>query len=294
MHMERKIYASLVPSVLGKSAYMTPRQAWELITGRREPDKQSLPARAGELLEPLGYELLEASGYRIAERQVSGSTAITDGVALVCRADGIATDSSGNTYHLSIKTTNGRPSLRESYVAQLYAESIALACEHDYIIIVIDRAKLDYETYVVSYEHATANALREQLRQWVVDYVIADTPPPPTTMSEWASHAVEAGSDAVELDLEQGLELLDITLRIKTAEDDVERLKRYREELMQEIAARYPARIYLFSDRKLAQVVAPKPRITYDVDALLRHVPQAVADAARKEVKPSAYYRYYA
>lgn len=289
--MAGSVFASMIPAIIGVNDYMTPLDAWELITRRRDAEPQSIHARAGELLEPLGIEIAEQLGIRVLARQKRYERSLGC-VTLIARSDAVVETDNGPAL-LSIKTSRNCD-YRASYGVQLVAEACAAGLAMPGIVLVISRADLSHAIYDVPITQEQIDEMASYIVQWWQSYVEADVPPPATSYDTALRRIAydDAIGDAYEMTLDDALELRDITERIKTAAETLEQLKRQRDEIMRRYLEDHPARVYTCRGRKIATVIQPKERITYDVDVLLSHVPESVRESAKRVTQPKPYVRY--
>lgn len=286
-----RIYASSVPTIVGANPYCSPYEQWEIDTGRRPRPPQSIHARAGELLEQLGYEIAEKDGVAAIAAQKRYSRVITDDVEVVARVDGILSD--GRL--LSIKTTGRLPdelprnwqiqSLIEGWLASSHGDEPA-----DSIVLAIDRGTLRYAYFEVAATYSDVEPLLDLVRTYA-DCVRRDIPPPPVTVDDLArSDDVE---EVVELPSDDRTgELMLLLADIKRTRKALAELEARRDAIASALIALQPARCYTLLGKKVASVIQPAPREAWDDEKLLALLGERASDfRTKKEVKP--YWRWW-
>jgi len=274
--LKPKIYVSDIAAAIGSSSFKTPYRLWQELTGEVERESIGIYGRAGELLEQLVYEQLEQEGISTEAKQVPLEI---DRKAYKIRG---RSDLVVDGANWSIKTTSNYQGIYDEWRIQATIEAYGLGVTSRIVYVVLDRGSLKIHTHVEDYDQELCDRVLLQLDEYM-QYVIKRTPPPvPVPTVEEVDQYVLDG---------------DLSQRLAQLNDEIAALKRTTKELEQAraelVTSLPPARVLVAADgRKLAQVVAPKPRTTLDADALLRAMPE-VASKYMRTVETKPYWKWY-
>lgn len=210
-------------AIAGVSPWQTPVQAWQILTRRQPGPDLTAIMRGGQLLEPsvltyaseeLGFPVLPGPYVRDPSEPLGG------------HLDGIKEDRSAI---IEAKTGRGRNGWGEpgtdqvpAHVAAQVLHYMGLVPEARVAYVPVLFSGLEFAMYQVPRDDATIAALRELCLRWWRDYILTDTPPPPTSGADAAllfprdTGAVAIADDATAEALD---ELRAVRHQIKVAEE---------------------------------------------------------------------------
>ena len=197
--------------ILGLNPWKTPFSLWQEKTQRLEPIDETLPMKFGSYVEEfVAREYAERTGQRVQRFNAMLShpkaplighvdrLVIPDGQKVASYKREIRTDKG-----LECKTASAFAAGRDSewgpsgtdqvlphYLIQSSAYMALTGCAHWDLAVLIGNH--DFRIYHLHRDHELESYLLEEADRWWRDYVIADTPPPPSSELEarqrWPGH----------------------------------------------------------------------------------------------------------
>lgn len=249
-HQERMtgLGGSDIGAILGMNPYRTPYQVWMEKTGRADAVESSLAARWGIYAEEfVAREYSDRTGAKVQRYNAMlrhpaaplighvDRLVIPDGAKVAAWRKEIRTD-----LGLECKTVSafavgrdsewgqaGTDEVPRRYLLQVATYQALTGCQHWDLAALIGNT--DFRVYHFTRDADLEGYLLEEASRWWRDYVIADTPPPPSSELEarqrWPGHApgkaIEA--DATLVDLLRSLATA--KARVKAAEAEEQAVK---------------------------------------------------------------------
>jgi putative phage-type endonuclease len=213
-HQERLtgLGGSDIGAILGMNRYRTPYQVWMEKTGRAEAVESSLPARWGIYAEEfVAREYSDRTGAKVQrynamlrhpEAPLIGHVdrlVIPEGAKVAAWRKEIRTDlglecKTVSAYAVGRDSEWGKAGTDEvprSYLLQVATYQALTGCQHWDLAALIGNT--DFRIYHFTRDAELEGYLLEEASRWWRDYVIADTPPPPSSELEarqrWPGHA---------------------------------------------------------------------------------------------------------
>lgn len=302
-HQERLsgLGGSDIGAILGMNQYRTPYQVWMEKTGRSEPMESSLPARWGKYAEEfVAQEYCTRTGARVQrynamlrhpEAPIIGHIdrlVIPEGAKTASWRKEIRTD-----LGLECKTVSafaagrdsewgpaGTDEVPRSYLLQVATYQALTGCWQWDLAALIGNT--DFRIYKFVRDVDLEDYILEEASRWWRDYVIADTPPPPSSELEarqrWPGHApgkVLAADDAMMEHLRQ---LSAIKAEIRQAEQQEKVL---RDHLIPALA---DAEIVTWGGKEVMSYRANKDTEQTDWKSMTQRIMPYVPEALREQL----------
>lgn len=249
-HQERMtgLGGSDIGAILGMNPYRTPYQVWMEKTGRAEAMGSSLPARWGIYAEEfVAREYSDRTGAKVQrynamlrhpEAPLIGHVdrlVIPEGAKVAAWRKEIRTD-----LGLECKTVSafavgrdsewgqaGTDEVPRSYLLQVATYQALTGCRHWDLAAFIGNT--DFRIYRFTRDADLEDYILEEASRWWRDYVIADTPPPPSSELEarqrWPGHAPGKAIEADQTLVDLLRSLAAAKARVKAAEAEEQAIK---------------------------------------------------------------------